>query len=141
MDASERDAKLVVVRRQLLLGLTWHEAAKRGNIPASTAYKRATKLWPHLAGRRPRIDAARRADIVRAIQEWPISRRAIARIYSVSPDTVCRFARRLVDDECRADGIRSLTRQTTLYRCDGCRSLVTVRPCLICAARGNIGRD
>ena len=131
---------LSMVRRQLMLGLTWAEAARRGNLPTASAYRQAVKLWPHLAGRRPRIDLERRTSIQQAIRELPISRRAIARMYRVSPDTVQRFARAMIDRECASEGVRSLARTTRAHRCQGCGAMVTVSPCLTCVARGNIAR-
>jgi len=59
------------------------------------------------------------------------SLRAIARQYGVSPDTVSRYARQMLE-EC----LRGFDRydRVAVYVCEGCGHRITIRPCVICAA-------
>ena len=125
-------AQLETVRAHIDGGSTWRQAAAAAGISsAGAAWRRATALWPALKGRRPRLTAAKREAIEAAVLASAHSYREIARREGVSPDTVSRLARAMVDQECEAEGLEAFS-GARRYLCPGCRRSITTRPCVYC---------
>lgn len=131
MAAAPCISQLRALRSHLVAGETWQTAAAAVGLAVSTAYDRATQLWPGLRGRKPRLSADRRHRIEQAVLRARAgeSYRQIARRYRVSPDTVSRLARAMVEAQC-AD--LAPVRSTRPYRCKKCGARVSVRPCIAC---------
>lgn len=128
-------SQLVSLYVHLVAGETWRTASAAVGLALSTAYENATQIWPSLRGRRPRLSAECRKAIESSVleAEGGVTYRQIARRYRVSPDTVSRLARAMVEAKC-AD--LAPVRSTRPYRCPGCGARIAVRPCVFCRAKG-----
>jgi len=133
MASSPKSGQLLALYQQLRSGSNWRQASRAVGLAKSTAWEHATRIWPSLRGRRPRLGPSRRQQIEEAILEAvDASYRALAREYTVSPDTISRLARCMIDRQCQD---LPATRNVRRYRCEGCGMEITVRPCVLCRAR------
>jgi len=112
-------------------GATIDQAAQRCHLHPSSAYRRllaanvrSTRSWTRLSA--PEVQR------IRTLIDSDHSRREVARVTGRGLGTVARVAmaaQRDPDDD-------APRRVRSAVRCGGCGYLVTVQPCVICAARG-----
>ena len=129
MVGSPSEQQLELLRRELSQGRTWRVAAAACGLALTTAWVNATRRWPTLGTRRPRLRGLARTRVETAIADNEQSYSSVARQYNLSVDTVIRWARQLLE----AREIPFV--RTVPYRCGACGSVVRLRPCLICQAR------
>lgn len=122
------------LRRALRAGYSWRAACREAGLPLTTGYRRATRQWPELAGRRPRLTAEKREAIAAALAEGAESYRAIARRLGCSPDTVSRAAYAQVVAELARESLEPVARARP-RRCEQCGAKIATRECLACQLR------
>jgi DNA invertase Pin-like site-specific DNA recombinase len=116
------------VVRLIKAGATIAAAAEECGLHRSAVYRRMLACGIRTARSWAPLTKRERQEILRLL-EADKSRREVAEITGRGLGTVARIAVQARDDD------SDVTRLKTAVRCPDCGNRITVRPCLICAAR------
>ena len=126
--------ELLRLRDAVKSGETIAEAAKRLDIPSTTAWIAINRHWPALITvRRRRISWLIKHLIGERVESTDRSLRSIAEEFGVSHDSVWRVALTRRTEGCDQD-----FRDCRPTKCPGCNQRITRIPCVACVIRGRL---